>query len=343
MKIVTKSNKGIDYLAATLKQKAKTVTNAFFWKIPHNTPGTEDIRLKIGRYNIVDDFIEIPETKNPKSELTLDNDEFKALLEFISANYEPFKQGARKFIPLDEKFDKESIDHVRALFDNPDKKALLAFIVDNDILPSDVISSLQHQSKVNAVEEYERMLSGNFLEHDWQKWFRENDWVLGSEFVKILDERRIDTENIADYLMQAYDGFLDIIEIKRPSENLTFWAGSEDHNNPVPSSDLIKAITQASTYIYEVEREANSLKFLERTGGVKTIKPRSILIFGRSHNWTPEKRSAYRILNSSYHNLTILTYDHVLERAKRIVGVENKKEEETIREHTNETQDDLPF
>lgn len=28
-----------------------------------------------------------------------------------------------------------------------------------------------------------------------------------------------------------------------------------------------------------------------------------------------------RILNSSYHNLTIMTYDHVLDRAKRILGV----------------------
>lgn len=342
MKIVTKSNSGIDYLVGILKHKAKTLTKAVFWKIPHNTQGLEDIRLKIGRYNLIDGFIEEPETKNPKSELTLDNDEFKGLLEFISANYEPFKQGVRKFIPLDEKFDKERVDHIRAIFDNPDKQAVLTFIAKNKILPSDLISSLQHQLRVKAVREYEDMLSGNLVEHDWQKWFSVNDWVLGSEFVKILDERQIDTENIADYLMQAYDGFLDIIEIKRPSENLRFWASSEDHNNPVPSSELIKAITQASTYIYEVEREANSVKFLERTGGVKTIKPRSILIFGRSNNWTVAKQGAYRILNSSYHNLTILTYDHVLERAKRIVGLESNGKEITDL-LTPAKMEDLPF
>jgi hypothetical protein len=27
---------------------------------------------------------------------------------------------------------------------------------------------------------------------------------------------------------------------------------------------------------------------------------------------------AYRILNASFHNLTVLTYDHVLDRARRI-------------------------
>jgi hypothetical protein len=44
--------------------------------------------------------------------------------------------------------------------------------------------------------------------------FQKNDWVLGTEFVKILDERKIDTANISDFLMQAYDGFIDIVEIK---------------------------------------------------------------------------------------------------------------------------------
>ena len=85
---------------------------------------------------------------------------------------------------------------------------------------------------------------------------------------------------------------------------------------------MTKAVTQATKYIFEVEREANSVKFLEKVGNVKTIKPRCILIFGRSNDWNYEQREAYRILNSSYHNLSIMTYDHVLSRAKRIAGIE---------------------
>ena len=44
--------------------------------------------------------------------------------------------------------------------------------------------------------------------------------------MRILDERTIDTENVADYLVEAYDGFLDIIEIKRPGGGLRFWAAT---------------------------------------------------------------------------------------------------------------------
>lgn len=36
--------------------------------------------------------------------------------------------------------------------------------------------------------------------------------------------------------------------------------------------------------------------------------------------WDEQECEAYRVLNSSYHNLTIMSYDHVLERAKRMVG-----------------------
>ena len=64
------------------------------------------------------------------------------------------------------------------------------------------------------------------------------------------------------------------------------------------------------------------MKFLDRVDGVRTVKPRCVLVFGRSNDWTPAQAEAYRILNSGFHNLTILTYDHVLMRAKRICGID---------------------
>jgi len=327
MALFSKAPKSIDYLGGILKEKARTITRVNFWKIPHSS-GKEDVRLKIGRYSKTiskEDKAILPETLEslqPKSELTLDNEEFQKLLTFISENYEPFKKGLKNYITINEDLDQESIHNLKNIFNNPDKEEVLGLIARNEILPNDLILGLQTQKRVAAVKKFEKMLTDNLAESEWQKWFTDNDWVLGSEFVKILDERSIDTDNITDYLMQAYDGFLDIIEIKKPSDDLKFWADAQDHGNYVPSNNLVKAITQATTYIYNVEREANSLKFLEKVENVKTIKPRCILIFGRSNDWNPEQKEAYRILNSSYHNLTITTYDHVLDRAKRMLGIE---------------------
>ncbi|MHB1276650.1 MAG: Shedu immune nuclease family protein [Candidatus Humimicrobiaceae bacterium] len=341
MTTIKKTENGIEYLLGILKVKPKTITRAIFWKIHHENSLQEDICLKIGRYNKLNFTLETLEVENPKSELTLNNEEFQKLLDFLLENYEPFKKGVREYIPIDEKFDHERIEHLKAIFANPDTQSVLKFILKNNILPEDLVLGLQIQLRINAVTEFEEMLDQNLVEQKWQDWFKSNSWVLGSEFVRILDEREIDTENISDYLMQAYDGFLDIIEIKRPQGSLNFWMEIKDHGNYVPSTDLTKAITQATKYIYEVELEANSVKFLKKVGNVKTIKPRCVLIFGRSDNWDEEQKEAFRILNSSYHNLTIMTYDHVLLRAKRILNIDEvKKIEQREEEYTSE---DIPF
>lgn len=309
-------------MARILRNKKTVVTRAIFWKIPHNTK-SDDVRLKIGRYKKSEDFLqdETVELDEPKSELTLDQEEFRNLIEFLQDHYEPFKAGVKAYIPLDSPFDVESAKQIRALFSLPDKQELVDFILKNEVIPDELRVGLEQARRVRAVRAYEQMLKDDLREHPWQLWFQKHDWVLGSEFVRLLDERYIDTKNISDFLLQAYDGFLDVVEIKRPEGGLKFWADTLDHGNYVPSSDLIKAITQASHYLYEVEREANSVKFLERVDGVRVVKPRCVLVYGRSHDWNSNQIQAYRILNAGYANLTFMTYDHVLERAKRMVGV----------------------
>ena len=202
----------------------------------------------------------------------------------------------------------------------PHKRGMLNFLLNNDVIPEDLEIGLTQARKLRAIDEFQYLLESDYTENKWQNWFEKNSWVLGSDFVKVLDERVIDTRNISDFLMQSYDGFLDVIEIKRPEGDLKFWASALDHGNYYPHSDLIKAITQSTSYIHEVELQANDMKFFERVGKVKTIKPRCTLIFGRSNDWNQAQQEAFRVLNSSYHNLTIMTFDHVLERAKRIIG-----------------------
>lgn len=313
---------GIGVLSKVLRDLPTVTSRAVFWRIPHKSQ-KEDVRLKVGRYKKPKEPYnpEVVETIDPKSELTLDDEEFKNLIDFLQEHYEPFKKGTKAYIPLDNPFAKDNADQLRALFKHPEKQALLDFIFNNNIIPQDLVHSLEYKQRTTAIQQYETMLANDLVEQRWQEWFEKNSWVLGSEFVRVLDERQIDTAKISDFLMEAYDGFLDVIEIKRPEGKLRFWSEQLDHDNYVPSMDLVKAITQASTYINEVEREANSVKFLERVSYVKTIKPRCILIFGRSTGWNQKQKEAYRILNASYHNLTILTYDHVLERSKRVMGL----------------------
>lgn len=332
---VRRTHKGIDYVAKVLKVKTTVTTRAVFWKIPHATQ-RDDISLKLGRYRRTDAGEEV-DVGSPKSELTLADDELRALAEFLADHYEPLREGARKYLVLGSDLSDVEVEQLRSLFRDPDRDKVVEFLLANAVLPEDLLHALDYRRKADAVAELEEMLERDLVESNWQHFFERNDWILGSDFVRMLDEREIDVDHIADYLMQAYDGFLDLIEIKRPGGSMRFWADTLDHGHHVPHSDLTKAITQSQRYIYEVEREANSLKTLERLGGVKAVKPRCTLIFGRSHDWTPEQTEAYRILNASHHSLSILTYDHVLERARRMLS--------TVTGHTDvaASDSDIPF
>ncbi len=328
-----------------LKRKKTVTTRALFWKIPHDS-GAEDIHLKIGRYRLTEELDEVLETIQPKSELTLDHEEFQGLLKFLGENYEPFRQGVKAFIPLDRPFDVESARQIKALFSLPDKKALITFILQNRVIPDELEAGLRQAQRAKAVKRFEEMLTQNLREPEWQRWFEANSWVLGSQFVRVLDERHIDIQHISDFLMEAYDGFLDVVEIKRPEGGMSFWASSLDHDNYIPSTELTKAVAQATRYIYEVEREADSVKFLERVDGIRTVKPRCILVFGRSNNWNHKQREAYRIFNASFHNLSVLTYDHVLARARRIAGMEIEADKAGVDQpatFAEEWDDDIPF
>jgi hypothetical protein len=196
-----------------LREKPSVITRAIFWKIPRSTNGA--IHLKLGRYARRPDAREVVDVGAPKSELTLDDEELRALIAFLEENHEPFQTGARKWISLDRDVGAAETEQLRALFANPDKKRLLDFLADHDVIPDDVLRALEHRAKCEAVGELERMLREDRLEAKWQEFFERHDWILGSDFVRILDERTIDTGHIADYLMQAYDGFLDLIEIER--------------------------------------------------------------------------------------------------------------------------------
>jgi hypothetical protein len=269
-------------------------------------------------------YFELLECCFPKSQLTLDKSELDKLISYLQENHEPFKDGIKKYISVGDDFNEDSTKKFTAFFKTKDKEKLFKLILEENLIEEDLLQSVEIKKRKLAIDEFEKRLANpNLLEDkgrdNWQKWFQDNSWVLGSDIVDVLDERKIDTQNTVDYLVSSPGGYIDIIEIKRPQiGKMDFWATSKNHDNWIPSNELIKAITQASNYIYQVEAETNSKKFDKRVG-CQVVKPRCTLIFGRSNDWDKEKYESFRILNSSYHNLTIMTYDQVLERAQRIL------------------------
>lgn len=319
-KNVKLTSKGQEYVEpCELKTGLRSSSRAVFFRNTHQTTGEKIVSLKIARYRKVNGtFYE----KQDKS-ITLSCGEIDKLIEYIQEYYAPLNTGMSEFISVD-KDAAELFTKVRDL-GIPDAEVVKK-LHESGILTENLSVAITAAERNRAVSEFEQAISSGYPESYWQDWFSRNKWVLGSEYLNILPERDIDVTDIADYLMRAIDGFLDVVEIKRP--DLPFWTRPDSHGNLCPSSQLTAAITQCLNYLYKIELQSNSVEFMERVEDTKTVKPQCMLVYGRSVDWDDNELKSLRILNAAYHQLHIITYDQLLMRAKLLLGIENETADE---------------
>lgn len=174
-----------------------------------------------------------------------------------------------------------------------------------------------------GIERLEEIISGTYKnEIEIQKFLMENIWMFGSTYSFVIDETKINEANIFDLIPKDLDGFVDIIEVKLPS--VEFFHFDDSHKNFYCSSSLTKAIAQTQNYIFEFEQKTCD-KDYQNNNNCKVIKPRGIIIIGSKNNLNEEENKYLRILNSSYHNVYIMTYQQLLERAKKVFEVNDNK------------------
>ena len=109
-----------------------------------------------------------------------------------------------------------------------------------------------------------------------------------------------------DFYVEKYDGYADIIEIKKVNE-LIF-----DKKGKV-TTVFSKAIQQLIDYIDDAILWGNN-KRLSKKLNFNFLKPKGILIIGKNQDVERLKNLQYY-----FHNIEILTYDDVLERGKNII------------------------
>lgn len=177
-----------------------------------------------------------------------------------------------------------------------------------------------------VVDEFEASLGQELGEEFWQKLLERNRWIFGNSYIGRVGERRIDIRSTLDHPLIAEDGCLDIVEIKKPE--LPFWAVTRKGEEflyrdkyLIPHHELAGAIAQAQNYIFEVEREVDSRSWADAHDGVVPVKPRCLVVHGRSAGWGEDEIRALRLLNDSLHGVSVITFDHLLARARQTLEV----------------------
>lgn len=188
----------------------------------------------------------------------------------------------------------------------------------------DFYKLMQIQKMELAVARLESILNGDFEnEVDIQKFLKENIWMFGNDYVHIVENGKINAQNILDMVPQDYESYIDIIEVKLPTESLFHF--DESHKNYYCSSKLTKATAQTQNYIYELEGVSQSEEY-QHNNSCKIVRPKGIILFGSKEPSTEDEKKYLRILNSSYHNMQIITYQQLLEKAKNTLAILKSKD-----------------
>ena len=140
MNEVKKSANNIEYISPkVLEMKSRVYSQAQLMRILHDHEDVVDIILKVGRYNKPFDE---PYQAEPKSELTLSNQELNALISYINDNYAPLKLGEGRYISVDEKTEAQLLLKLKdAISEDPDKaKMLIESGLDDTVLRKNVTS-----------------------------------------------------------------------------------------------------------------------------------------------------------------------------------------------------------
>lgn len=185
----------------------------------------------------------------------------------------------------------------------------------------DFYSLLMVKKRKIALEKLKAIINGEYKnEVDIQHFLKKNLWLFGNEYSFVVENNKINSSNILDIIPRNIENYVDIIEVKLPNEKLFNF--DESHKNFYPTSHLTKAISQVQNYIFEFENKAEDVVY-QRENDCLVIKPRAIVLIGSKDELSVDEMKYLRILNSSYHNISIVTYQQLLIRAENMLEINN--------------------
>ena len=179
--------------------------------------------------------------------------------------------------------------------------------------------------------------SEGYTEKNWQEKIYSIISFIFPKYIASVREVDLGKENgydrCVDFLLVDSQGFIDLLEIKKPNI-VPLLNKSKDRNNNTPSRIFTNAVMQMEKYLYTLSSNITlSKKIIDKIlqSGDLTITPRvvnpiGLLILGRSNMMTAEQKGDFEIIKRQYKNVTeIITYDDLLSRMENMLRNLKKK------------------
>ena len=174
------------------------------------------------------------------------------------------------------------------------------------------------------IKDFKKLLKEDSKEKEIQTWLYEHPWVFGPNYVEGSKEEINRKQDRIDFLLQRYDTYYDVIELKLPSCPLFVGEKEEVPEQDISrkyqmSADVKNAISQVIGYLETYEIDKTNIKWEK---GITIHKPKGIIVIRRT---AEDTRRALKSLNSYLHDVEILTYDDIVEIANNFIKlIENR-------------------
>ncbi len=245
-----------------------------------------------------------------------DSDTFRRIVEKIahSGNKEAF---INIFDMLPENLTRERvIEILQAITRTSDGRRDTAAILSSRL--ADRLSDVNY-----AIRAFVAMLENSkTIETDMQEFIQDHPWLIGLEYVKVRPKQKV-LRGALDFLLERYDGYHDMLELKSPDDPIIIEKDSEDKSMPAPPSQyslspsLANALAQSHSYRDTMTKYENAIE--EQFGIRNPAQPNIYIIIGKASKLTDIQRRILRQLNLSMHRVQIVPYDILSYRAGQLI------------------------
>lgn len=191
-------------------------------------------------------------------------------------------------------------------------KDLIQFSSENPDRSRSLVAALNYGHYSRVLREFEQLIKANEPEGIYQRFLEKNYWIFGSEFCELLPLRELVAAKQLDFpLRRTVDGYLEIIEIKRPITEHLFVG-----NRLAPRSEVTEAVAQAEEYLDLLDRESDRIW---RQKEVRSDKVRATVVIGRDGD--KNQQDALRRYNSNRPRVEVVTFDQLMRIGQRILHI----------------------
>jgi len=165
----------------------------------------------------------------------------------------------------------------------------------------------------NKIRDFEGLIqSSDVKEESVQNFLEENTWIFGAEYVEVIPKKALSHKYVVDFLLQRFDRSWEIVELKLPTEDIF----TSQMNITAKVTSAIGQIQKAQEFMVK------NYEFLKTNENMEVFKPSGVLVIG--NRLSNEERERLEVINKSYSDITIATYQDLLQKARKQVELIEK-------------------